>query len=277
MIYRLLFKLVLRRIDPERAHALAGFVLRGTTAFAPLRALLRRTLGPRDDELRVSALGSDFPTPLGAAAGMDKDGTWFEGLCALGFGFVEVGSVTACPQAGNSGRRIVRLPRDRALVNRMGFPSRGAEAVASRLARPRRCPALGVNVGKTRLVALDAAGADYRESARLLAPHADYLVLNVSSPNTPGLRDLQAQLERLASLVSQVRQELGAVPDPVPLLLKIGPDLQDEEFDAVADRAMELDLDGIVAVKTPLWVGPDSRATRKRSRWRATAASREHL
>ncbi len=132
----------------------------------------------------------------------------------------------------------------------MGFPSSGAEAVASRLAGPRRCPAVGVNVGKTGLVPLDDAGADYRASARLLAPYADYLVLNVSSPNTPGLRDLQAQSDRLASLVNEVREELGAAPHPVPLLLKIGSDLQDSEIDAVADQAIELNLDGIVAVNT---------------------------
>ncbi len=249
-MYRLLFRLVLQRIDPERAHALAVSVLRSVVAIAPLRAIFQRILGPQDDGLRVYALGSDFPTPLGAAAGMDKDGTWFEELCTLGFGFVEVGTVTASPQAGNSGLRLSRLPRDCALVNRMGFPSTGADAVARRFAGSRRCAAVGVNVGKTRLAPLDDAGADYRESVRVLAPHADYLVLNVSSPNTPGLRDLQAEPDRLVSLVHEVRKELGDGSDPLPLLLKIGPDLQDSEIDAIADHAMELRLDGIVAVNT---------------------------
>lgn len=217
---------------------------------APVRALLRTALAPPGDALRVSALGSEFRSPLGAAAGIDKDGTWREGLGALGFGFVEVGTVTARPQDGNVGSRIARLPRDRALVNRMGFPSAGAQAVAARLAGQAPGAAVGVNVGKTRVVALEDADSDYRESVRLLAPHADYLVLNVSSPNTPGLRDLQGP-DRLASLVEEVRKELAASSSTrVPLLLKIAPDLEDEDIDAIADQAVELGLDGIVAVNT---------------------------
>lgn len=249
MIYRFLLRLVLQRIEAERAHALASRVLRGATAIPALRRLLRRALGPRGEHLNVRALGLSFPSPLGVAAGVDKDGTWFEGLAALGFGFVELGTVTARGQEGNLRPRVFRLTRDRALVNRMGFPNPGAEAVAERL-RAREGTVVGVNIGKTRAVPLDDAAADYRESARVLSPPADYLVLNISSPNTPGLQDIQVASERLASLVSGVREELEAIGQTLPLLVKIGPDLTDAEVDAIADHAVALGLDGIVAVNT---------------------------
>lgn len=250
MIYRFLFEVLLQRMEAERAHALAARMLEGATAVPGARRLLQLTLGRRDERLSVRALGLSFPSPLGVAAGMDKGASWFEGLLALGFGFVEVGTVTARGQEGNPRPRAFRLPRDRALVNRMGFPNPGAEAVAARLERRTESMIVGVNVGKTRVVPLDEAGIDYRESARLVARAADYVVLNVSSPNTPGLRDIQSASERLASLVSEVRAELEAVAEPTPLLLKIGPDLSDEQLDAIADQALELRLDGIVAVNT---------------------------
>ena len=259
MIYRLFFRLLLCRLDPERAHALASGVLRGVTGVPPLRGLLARALRPRDEALRVRALGLDFPSPVGVAAGVDKDATWFEGLAALGFGFVEIGTVTARAQDGNPRPRVFRLPADRALVNRMGFPNQGAQAVARRLAGRGPRPVVGVNIGKTKTAALDDAAEDYRESARTLAPLADYLVLNVSSPNTPGLRDIQGASNRLASLVAGVRAELSAQPRPVPLLVKIGPDLTDAEVDAIADQAVVLGLDGIVAVNTT--VGRDGLAS----------------
>ena len=251
LIYRFLFSLILQRIEAERAHELAARALRGATAVPAARNLLRRALGPRGEELSVHALGLSFATPLGVAAGLDKDGTWFEGLAALGFGFVEVGTVTARGQDGNPRPRVFRLTRDRALVNRMGFPNPGAEVVAERL-RQKEATVVGVNIGKTRVVALDDAAGDYRECARLVSPRADYLVLNISSPNTPGLRDIQVASDRLASLVGEVRQELEAVARRVPLLVKIGPDLTDAELDAIADQAVALGLDGIVAVNTTI-------------------------
>ena len=266
MIYRLLFRLVLKRIEAEKAHALASSLLRGATTVPAARRLMRRALAPRDEHLSVRALGLDFPSPLGVAAGVDKDGTWFEGLAGLGFGFVEVGTVTARGQEGNPRPRVFRLTRERALVNSMGFPNPGAEAVAARL-RHRQGTVVGVNIGRTRAVALDGAGPDYRESARLLAPSADYLVLNISSPNTPGLRDLQVALERLASLVGDVRRELDELAERVPLLIKIGPDLTDAELDAIADHAVKLELDGIVAVNTTV-----SASGLKRERQLAEAA-----
>jgi dihydroorotate dehydrogenase len=182
---------------------------------------------------------------VGVAAGLDKDAEHFEGLGALGFGFVEVGSVTPRPQDANPRPILARLPRDHALLNRMGFPNKGAEAAARRLARRRSPTVVGANVGKNRETPLERAADDYAQAARTVAPYADYLVLNVSSPNTPGLRDLES-VGRLRPLVEAVQQ---AVSDR-PLLVKISPDLSDEDVDAVAELALELGLAGIVATNT---------------------------
>lgn len=249
MIYRFLFKLILRRIEPESAHALAARSLGRLTRRPRARVLVRRFLAPRDPHLEVRALGLTFPSPLGAAAGVDKDASWFDGLGAIGFGFVEVGTITAVAQPGNPGQRIFRLPADRALLNRMGFPNPGAVALVGRLGRRSRETIVGINLGKSKVASLVEAGADYAASSRLLAGLADYLVLNVSSPNTPGLRDMQAT-ERLRSLVADVRSGLADAPRRVPILVKISPDLTDHEIDALADLAIERGLDGIVAVNT---------------------------
>jgi dihydroorotate dehydrogenase len=201
--------------------------------------------------LRVRALGLSFPGPVGLAAGFDKDARGTRGLAALGFGFVEVGTVTARAQPGNPRPRMFRLTADRALVNRMGFNNAGAAAAAARLARARGGPVVGVNIGKTRAVPDADAAADYAASARAVAAVAGYVVVNVSSPNTPGLRDLQAA-DRLRPVLVAVRSALdAAVPGRrVPLLVKIAPDLADADVDAVADLALELGLDGIIATNT---------------------------
>ncbi len=247
--YRWLFDHLLVHVDAERAHR-AGF-----TAIR----LRSRVARPRADRSRaggeVEALGLRFPGVLGLAAGFDKNAEGVDALAATGFGFVEVGTVTGEPQPGNPRPRLFRLPADRAIVNRMGFNNDGAEVVARRLARRaagrHRDVVLGVNIGKTKLVAEDRAVADYEKSTRLLAPYADYLVVNVSSPNTPGLRDLQA-VDRLRPLLLAVRRQADAVTAGrrVPLLVKIAPDLTDDEVLAVADLALELGLDGIVATNT---------------------------
>jgi dihydroorotate dehydrogenase len=251
-MYRLLYRVVLRRVPAEAAHR-AGFGLIRATARAPGAAwLLRRWLGPRDPVLRVRALGLDFPGPLGLAAGFDKDARGTAGLGALGFGFVEVGTVTARAQPGNDRPRMFRLTADRALVNRMGFNNEGASAAAARLRRRPRSPVVGVNIGKTKAVPDDEAAADYAASARAIASVADYVVVNVSSPNTPGLRDLQAT-ERLRPVLVAVREALDAAAGRrVPLLVKIAPDLADADVDAVADLAVELGLDGIIATNTTI-------------------------
>jgi dihydroorotate dehydrogenase len=253
-MYRLLYRMVLRRVPAEAAHLAAFGLIRGVARVPGAAWLLERWLGPREPVLRVRALGLEFPGPLGLAAGFDKDARGTRGLAALGFGFVEVGTVTARAQPGNPRPRMFRLAADRALVNRMGFNNAGAAAAAARLGRSRRPggPVVGVNIGKTRAVPDEEAAADYAASARAVAAVADYVVVNVSSPNTPGLRDLQAA-DRLKPVLLAVRAALdAAVPGGrrVPLLVKIAPDLADADVDAVADLALELGLDGIIATNT---------------------------
>jgi dihydroorotate dehydrogenase len=249
MIYAALFELVLRWMPVEGAHRLAVLALRTASRTPGCAAVLRRLFAPRDPTLRVQALGLHFPSPLGVAAGMDKDASWFEGLGLLGFGFVEVGTVTARPQAGNPAPRVFRIVRDRALLNRMGFPNPGARAVAARLRRRSGRVIVGVNIGKSMSVPVEAAADDYRASVHELARACDYLVVNVSSPNTPGLREMQT-VELLEPLLREVQRELTALAVRAPVLVKVGPDAADERLVAIADLALELELDGIVAVNT---------------------------
>jgi dihydroorotate dehydrogenase len=254
-MYELLFSVVLRRIPAEAAHRLGFALIRAATAAPRASWLIRRMLVPADPVLRVHVFGRDLPGPLGLAAGFDKDAVGPDALGALGLDFVEVGTVTARPQGGNPRPRLFRLAADRALVNRLGFNNDGAAAMAARLrSRRNRSQSLlvGANIGKSRVVPESEAAADYAASARLLAPVADYLVLNVSSPNTPGLRNLQAadQLRPLIAAVRHATQTAGG--RPVPLLIKIAPDLADEDVDAIADLAVELALDGIIATNTTI-------------------------
>jgi dihydroorotate dehydrogenase len=256
-MYRAIYAVLLRRLPAEAAHRAAFWLIRMAAAVPGAAWLLRRVLGPRDPALRVRALGLDFPGPLGLAAGFDKDGEGVTGLAAIGFGFVEVGTVTAHPQPGNPKPRMFRFPAERALVNRMGFNNHGAAALAARLralrTRPGHRPIVGVNIGKTKAAGEDEAVADYVTSARLVADVADYVVVNVSSPNTPGLRDLQSA-GRLRPLLTAVREALDEASPRrrVPLLVKIAPDLADADIDAVADLALDLGLDGIIATNTTI-------------------------
>lgn len=251
-MYDHLFDRVLTRVDPETAHHAAFRVIRAA------RPATRRLLGaPKGAGAPVEAMGIRFPHVLGLAAGFDKNAVGIDGLAALGFSHIEVGTVTGEAQPGNPRPRLFRLTDDRAIINRMGFNNDGAEVVARRLAaRAASSPApvvLGVNIGKTKLVAEEDAIADYEKSTGLLAPHADYLVVNVSSPNTPGLRDLQA-VEKLEPLLKAVRTRADQVSGDrrVPLVVKIAPDLSDEDVLAVADLARAIGLDGIIATNTTI-------------------------
>ncbi|HEY0467366.1 MAG TPA: quinone-dependent dihydroorotate dehydrogenase, partial [Polyangiaceae bacterium] len=176
--------------------------------------------------------------------------TAYEALAALGFGFVEVGTVTGQAQPGNPKPRLFRLPADRALINRMGFNNLGASVVSTHLTQARSVP-IGVNIGKTKVVTEENAASDYVQSTRSLGPLADYLVVNVSSPNTPGLRNLQT-VELLRPLLAAVQAELNRGSKRTPLLVKIAPDLNDADIDAIADLALELGLDGIIATNTTI-------------------------
>ena len=243
-VYRWLFRAFLVRLDPERAHALAALAIRMLGGLNVVGIAIGR---PARD-LRVRAMGLEFPSPFGVAAGFDKDARYVLGLGALGFGHVEVGTVTARPQPGNPRPRLFRLTADRALVNRMGFNNAGAGAAAKRLVRIRRRQGrlvVGVNIGKNRDVDVADAVPNYLESTRILAPLADYLVVNVSSPNTPGLRGLQ-ELDALRPLLAAVRTEAGVTP----LLVKIAPDMDDEQVAAITALALELGLAGLIATNT---------------------------
>jgi dihydroorotate dehydrogenase len=254
-MYRTLYRLVLSHLPAEGAHRASFALLRAACAIPGVRGLLHRWLAPRDPALEVRALGLTFPGPLGLAAGFDKDAEGPDALLALGFGFVELGTVTAEAQPGNPRPRLFRLTRDRALVNRMGFNNHGADAAARRLARRPTRPGsiIGVNIGKTKRVAEDGALADFTASAERLAPLAAYMVVNVSSPNTPGLRDLQ-NVAKLRPLLTAVRAACDRASPlrRVPLLVKIAPDLADDDIDAVADLARELELDGVIATNTTI-------------------------
>ena len=274
-MYRLFFAAVFKRMDPERAHHLGFGAIRAAAAPPGAARALRAVFGPHDPALRVDALGLSFPGPFGLAAGFDKNAVGVDGLAALGFGFVEVGTVTAQPQPGNPAPRMFRLTEDRALINRMGFNNPGAAAAAARLAARRRPGAwrrsrtlpviVGVNIGKTKAVPEQDAVGDYVLSAREVAPYADYLVVNVSSPNTPGLRNLQA-VEFLRPLLLAVRGGADeAAGRHVPLLVKIAPDLADEDVDAVAALALEIGLDGIIATNTT--ISRDGLRTKAETVW----------
>ncbi|QAY61575.1 quinone-dependent dihydroorotate dehydrogenase [Microbacterium protaetiae] len=248
-MYPFLFRTVLSRLDAEFAHHCGMIVIRvlGVRPFA----WATRALTAPDPALRTRVLGLDFDSPFGVAAGFDKNVVGVRGLSALGFGHVEVGTVTAIPQDGNPKPRLFRLIPDRAVINRMGFNNRGAQAAASRLRRLRRSTrhraVIGVNIGKSRVVDVADATADYVRSATALAPLADYLAVNVSSPNTPGLRGLQA-VQTLRPLLQAVQDAAGATP----LLVKIAPDLPDDEIAAIATMAVDLGLAGIIVTNTTI-------------------------
>ena len=251
-------------VPPERIHTLVFAALRAVTATGTARKQLGRRLAPHDPVLASTVFGVRFPGPLGLAAGFDKDGLGLDTWGPLGFGYAEVGTVTAVPQPGNPEPRLFRLPEDRALLNRMGFNNHGAGQLALQLARHHPDVPIGVNIGKSKVTPPEHAADDYRSSARLLGPLADYLVVNVSSPNTPGLRDLQA-VESLRPILSAVLGETST-----PVLVKIAPDLSDADVDAVADLAVELGLAGIVATNTTI-----SRAGLAHPRRRGPRARRD--
>ena len=245
MIYNLVFRLFFSKLDAEQAHHLVVAGLR-------VAAALRLTRSRFQPSRRISALGLDFAGPFGIAAGFDKNAVMVRALGDLGFSHVEIGTVTALAQPGNERPRLFRLVKDRALINRMGFNNEGAHAVADRLGRLRakhgnNLPIIGVNIGKSKVVDVADAVADYQTSAKLLAPFADYLAVNVSSPNTPGLRSLQEVSALRPILQAVLNESLG-----LPVLVKIAPDLADADILEVADLALELGLAGIIATNTTI-------------------------
>jgi dihydroorotate dehydrogenase len=246
--YRLAWP-VLRRLDAETAHGLAVRALKS--------GLVPRVRAAPDPVLAVRVWGRDFPNPVGLAAGFDKHAEVPDRLLDQGFGFVEIGGVTPLPQPGNPRPRLFRLTEDGAVINRMGFNSVGLEVVRDRLAaRPRR-GIVGVNLAKNK--DQEDAAADYVAGARAFAPHADFLAINVSSPNTPGLRALQSRAA-LHALVSRVRDALAGIAGAPPLLLKVAPDLTEDDVRDIAAVALETRLDGLVVSNTTLARPPTLRS-----------------
>ncbi|KXU37918.1 dihydroorotate dehydrogenase [Cephaloticoccus primus] len=253
------------RLDPEHAHELAVDAMAVLGRVSPLCRALEAWHGrdPEDFSLAgqpVRCFGLNFPNRIGLAAGFDKNARGWPAAAALGFGHVEVGTVTLLRQPGNERPRVFRFPNERAVINRMGFNNEGAESVALRLARQpvpsaRRIP-LGINLGKSKLASLDQAVNDYLGSFALLADYADYLVLNVSSPNTPDLRKLQDEerLRELLAAVTAANRRRAESPGlrPKPILLKIAPDLSAPQIDRVLEVIAEFGLDGIIATNTTL-------------------------
>lgn len=246
MLYNLIFKVFFAKLDPEFAHHL---VATGMRVAAALRLTRLGSLKPSSTK-SVSAMGLNFSGAFGVAAGFDKHAILVRALGDLGFSHVEIGTVTAKPQPGNPKPRLFRLVPDRALINRMGFNNEGADAIAIRLERVRKrhgakLPVIGVNIGKSKVTEIENAVDDYRYSAKKLAPFADYLAVNVSSPNTPGLRSLQDVAALRPILVAVIEESMGK-----PVLVKIAPDLADEDVVAVAELSNELQLAGVISTNT---------------------------
>lgn len=244
------------RLTPEQAHTVTIRLLQAAGALPPAAVLLRAFFRSRQIGPAVQAFGLNFSNPLGMAAGYDKDGLGWRGLACLGFGHIEVGTVTPRPQPGNPQPRLFRLVEDQAVINRMGFNNLGADFLARRL-RGRRSAGLvlGVNIGKNKATPLEIAVEDYLYLVRVFAPLADYLAVNVSSPNTPGLRSLQtrAALESLLAPLAQERDQLSDHLDkPVPILVKLAPDLDDDELDSALEAITGCKMDGIILTNTTL-------------------------
>ncbi|KGA14200.1 hypothetical protein GM51_17810 [freshwater metagenome] len=246
MIYRAFFNLIFSRFDPETAHHLGVLLIKflGATRLANLTRV-----GSHPTQVKV--LGLDFKGPFGMAAGFDKNAEMVKELGQLGFSHVEIGTVTRHAQEGNPQPRLFRLKKDLSLINRMGFNNDGADAVARRLEKlrssSRNLPVIGVNIGKSKITELEDAVSDYEYSAEKLAPFADYLAVNVSSPNTPGLRSLQA-IDQLEPILKAVIAKAAGKP----VLVKIAPDLADEDVLGVAALATKLGLSGVIATNTTI-------------------------
>lgn len=256
MIYRSLLRPILFRLPPETIHELALHSLRFFLGSRTARKFIteRNTISPFG---KLDRFGLKFANPVGLAAGFDKNGTAAQALAALGYGFIEVGSVTAEAQPGNPRPRLFRLPRDRALINRAGFNNCGAAQLAENIRRRRPDCILGVNVGKSRNVPIADAIPDYVASFEAIYGIADYIAINVSSPNTPNLRELQ-QREKLTELLQSLQQrndelaKRNSLQQPKPLLLKIAPDLSDSEVESIVDIATRLRIAGLIATNTTI-------------------------
>ncbi len=251
-----IFKPLLFALSPEAAHRVTFYLLDFAAAFPPTRWLLKSMFCLPEKRLEKQVMGLNFPNAVGLAAGFDKDGKHIPGLACLGFGFVEVGTVTPVAQAGNPQPRLFRLPKDKALINRMGFNNEGLNALTDRLAQLHKKgmpPGLiiGGNIGKNKATPNEEAVNDYLICFEKLFPWVDYFVVNVSSPNTPGLRELQEK-EPLTKLLNLLQDKNRVQKPSKPILLKIAPDLTDSQLDDIADIVRSTSLAGVIATNTTI-------------------------
>ncbi|TXB62152.1 quinone-dependent dihydroorotate dehydrogenase [Phaeodactylibacter luteus] len=252
-MYRTLLKPLMFRLQPERAHHLTLRLFNLALSLPGGAAIFRWLYQYRHPNLERSLFGLHFNNPVGLAAGFDKDGKHYRSMAHLGFGFIEVGTVTPRPQGGNPQPRLFRLPADEGLINRMGFNNDGVDALVNRLKRYGKPPGLilGGNIGKNKDTPNEEAVNDYVYCFEALFPYVDYFVVNVSSPNTPNLRDLQDK-EPLARLLNHLQQLNAARPAPKPILLKIAPDLTNGQLDDILDIVAETGIAGLIATNTTI-------------------------
>lgn len=250
-MYKLILKPVLFLFDPEKIHHFVFATIKFFFRIPGVAAICRSVYQVNDPKLEVKLFGLTFPNPVGLAAGFDKDAKLFDELGGLGFGFVEIGTVTPKPQPGNEKPRMFRLPQDAGLINRMGFNNAGAAAAAERLQKRKTKIVIGGNIGKNKITPNENAGDDYESCFETLYPVVDYFVVNVSSPNTPNLRDLQEK-GPLTELLLRLKKINATKPKAKPILLKIAPDLTDTQLDDIIDIVKTTGIDGVVATNTTI-------------------------
>ena len=248
-MYKTFIRPLLFRMNPERAHAFTFSCLKALQKIPFGLALASLFFRKKDPRLEREVFGIKFPSPVGVAAGLDKDAEVPDALGALGFSFVEIGTVTPEPQPGNPSPRLFRLPEDKALINRMGFNNQGAKAAAGRLAKRRTRVIVGGNIGKNKVTPNAQATSDYLKCYDALYPYVDYFAVNVSSPNTPGLRELQDK-EPLEALLTALQKKNASMPAAKPVLLKIAPDLTDDQLDDIIEIVGNTGIAGVIATNT---------------------------
>lgn len=249
-MYKTIIKPLFFLFPPEFAHQLTVTLFNGLLKIPLLHKIIQRLFRVEHPNLKRSFLGLSFSNPVGLAAGFDKDGKHLKAMSALGFGFLEIGTITPLPQQGNPKPRLFRLPKDAALINRMGFNNEGVQPLINRLKNKPKNLIVGGNIGKNKITVQEDALLDYGHCFRQLFPYVDYFAINVSSPNTPGLRQLQERepLEQLLIYLQTINRELGGKP----ILLKIAPDLSFEQLDDILHIVQKAQLDGVIATNTTI-------------------------
>lgn len=252
MMYKFVIRPILFLFDAERAHHIAFWLLGVADLFGFTR-LYNSLFVSKNNKLRKEVMGIVFDSPVGLAAGFDKDAKRYNAFGDLGFGFVEIGTLTPKPQPGNDKKRLFRLKKDEAIINRMGFNNRGVQSAINRLNKPHRT-IVGGNIGKNKITSNTDALNDYLSALRMLYPYVDYFVVNVSSPNTPGLRELQEKepLEQLLQILKTECEALSSSPSVKPILLKIAPDLSDHQLDDIIEIVEKVKLEGVIATNTTI-------------------------